>query len=193
MPTTTTAQQTAMESSYVPWLVFVEMFFTTSTYRFTNNNVNLPWGGYTWIGVGALGDITEIKSSEKIEPSAITLSLNLAQTPWRTLGFGSVDEYRGKVINIYRAPLDVNRQIIDTPVLEWTGTMDVIGLSAEGSSSSISMRCEPQIKALRRPSNFRVNAAQQAMRYPSDTGFERHEDLIKNPQTWLSKNFQRVQ
>lgn len=190
--TTTIAQQTAMESAYVPWLVFVEMFFLTTTYRFTNNNVTLQWGGHDWIGVGALGDITDIKSSEKIEPSAITLTLNLAQTPWRELGFGEVGEYRGRLINIYRAPLNSARQIIDTPVLEWSGAMDVIALSAEGNSGSISMRCEPQIKALRRPSNFRVNAAQQAQRFPTDTGFERHEELIKSPQTWLSKNFQRL-
>jgi hypothetical protein len=191
--TTTVAQQTAMESVYVPWLVFVEMFFLASTYRFTNNNTTINWGGYDWIGVGALGNITEIKSSEKIEPSAITLTLNLAQTPWRELGFGDVGDYRGRLMNIYRAPLNSARQIIDTPILEWSGTMDVIALSAEGSTGSISLRCEPQIKALRRPSNFRVNAAQQAMRHPTDTGFERHEDLIKNPQVWLSKNFQRVQ
>ena len=190
---TTTAQQTAMESAYVPWLVFVELFFAAATYRFTNNNVNLDWGGHTWIGVGALGDITDIKSSEKVEPSAITLTLNLAQTPWRELGFGQVSDYRGRTVNIYRAPLNDARQIIDTPILEWSGAMDVIAISAEGNSGSLSLRCEPQIKALRRPSNFRVNAAQQAVRHPTDTGFERHEGLISNTQTWLSKNFQRIQ
>lgn len=190
---TTVTQQTAMESAYVPWLVFVELFFVAATYRFTNNNVNLDWGGHTWIGVGALGDITDIKSSEKVEPSAITLTLNLAQTPWRELGFGQVSDYRGRTVNIYRAPLNDARQIIDTPILEWSGAMDVIAISAEGNSGSLSLRCEPQIKALRRPSNFRVNAAQQAVRHPTDTGFERHEGLISNPQTWLSKNFQRIQ
>lgn len=190
---TTVAQQTAMESAYVPWLVFVEMFFASTTYRFSNSNVTLPWGGYDWVGIGAVGDISEIKSSEKIEPAAVTLTLNLAQTPWRELGFGEVSEYRGKLVNIYKAPLNSSGQVIDTPILEWSGVMDVISMSAEGDTASLALRCEPQIKALRRPSNFRVNAVQQAARFPTDTGFERHEDLIRNPQTWLSKNFQRVQ
>lgn len=189
----TPTQQAAMEKSHVQWLALVEMFFSTNTYRFTNSNVTLQWGGHDWVGVGALGDISDIKSSEKIEPSAITLSLSLAQTPWRELGFGQVSEYRGRLVNIYRAPLDSSGQIIDDPILEWSGTMDVLALSAEGNSGSLSLRCEPQIKMLRRPSNFRVNAAQQAVRYPNDTGFERHESLINNPQTWLSKNFQRIQ
>lgn len=182
-----------MESAHVPWIVFCEMFFLAATYRFTNSNVTIAWGGHDWVGVGALGDISEVKTSEKIEPSALTLSLNLAQTPWRELGFGNVNEYRGRAVNIYRAPLDTSRNVIDNPILEWSGTMDVIALSAEGTNGSISLRCEPQIKALRRPSNFRVNAAQQAVRFPADTGFERHESLINNPTLWLSKNFQRVQ
>lgn len=189
---TTVAQQTAMESAHVQWLVFCEMHFAAAIYRFSNSNVTIPWGGFDWIGVGSLGDISEIKVSEKIEPSALTLNLNLAQTPWRELGFGQVSDYRGRVVKIYRSPLNDQGQVIDTPMLEWQGTMDVISLSADGNSGSLSMRCEPQIKALRRPSNFRVNAVQQAFRSPNDTGFERHEALINNPQVWLSKNFQRV-
>lgn len=189
---TTVAQQNAMELAHVPWVVFVEMFFAASTYRFTNSNVTISWNGYDWVGVGALGDISDIKSSEKIEPSAITLSLNLAQTPWRELGFGQVSDYRGRAVNIYRAPLNSSGQVIDNAILEWAGTMDVIAMSADGASGSISLRCEPQIKALRRPSNFRVNAAQQAVRSPTDTGFERHEGLISNPQAWLTVNFQRL-
>ena len=74
--------------------------------------------------------------------------------------------------------------------------MDVIAVSVDGENKeaggTISLRCEPAAKRLRRRNALRVNAAQQKLAYPTDTGFDYQADLIANPQTWLSRLFQSI-
>jgi len=193
---TTVDQQAALEAPVVAWAYFVEMEFASSTQRVCNFNKTFTWGGFDWIGLGSLGSISEIKSTEKIEPNAVTLGLNIAQTEWLAFAVGSVEEYRGLPATIWQCPLTPEHTLIDDPILAWEGDMDVVAVSVDGESKeaggTITMRCEPASKRLRRRNALRVNAAQQKLAYPSDTGFDYQADLIANPQTWLSRLFQTI-
>lgn len=189
---TTEAQQAALEAPSVAWAYFVELHFASGVQRVCNYNKTFAWGGYDWIGLGALGSISEIKASEKIEPNPVTLNLNIAQSEWLALGVGPVEDYRGLPVRIHVCPLTAEYQLIDTPIVAWEGEMDVMAVSVqEEDGGSISLRCEPPSKRLRRANALRVNAAQQKQRHPTDTGFDYQADLLANPQVWLSKRFQR--
>jgi len=189
--TITAAQQTALEQPQVAWAYFVEMQFASTTMRVTNFNKTFTWNSVDWIGLGALGSISEIKSSEKIEPNPVSLGLSIAQSAWLAFGIGAVEEYRGLPVKIYQCPLTPEHLLIDSPLLAWEGEMDVIAVSAQDEGGSITLRCEPPSKRLRRRNSLRVNAAQQKQRHPDDTGFDYQADLLANPQTWLSVAFQR--
>jgi hypothetical protein len=194
--TTTVDQQTALEGAVVAWAYFVELHFLSGIQRYCNFNKTIPWDGYDWLGLGALVNISEIKSSEKIEPNAVTFALNVAQTAIRDFAVGSVEEYRGRPIAVYQCPLTPQHTLIDDPILAWEGDMDIVAVSVEGdggeSSGSVSLRCEPSAKRLRRRNALRVNSAQQKLRHPGDTGFDFQADLLANPQTWLSIRFQTI-
>ena len=185
------AQQVAFEKKVVPWAFFVEMQFVSGTQRLCNFNQNFNWGGYTWNSLGGAGAIGEIRSTEKVEPAPVTLSLSVAQAEWLALSVGAVEDYRGRTIKIYQCPLTEQYQLIDTPMLAWEGDMDVIAISVEGETGSVTMRCEPAAKRLRRRNALRVNAQQQRQRYPDDAGFDFQAQLLASPVTWLSANFQR--
>jgi hypothetical protein len=187
-------QQDAAELPVVPWAYFVEMQFASATVRVCNFNKDFEWGGFTWRGLGSLGSISEIKSSEKIEPNPVTLSLNLAQPEWLALGVGPVEEYRGLPVIIYQCPLDPQHRLIDLPAVAWAGEMDVVSASVEADGgASLQMRCEPAAKRLRRRVPLRVNPIQQRQRFPGDSGLDYLPDLLATPQTWLSIRFQTTQ
>ena len=185
------AQQAAFEQPMVPWAFFVEMQFASGTQRFSNFNQNFSWGGFTWYSLGGAGSIGEIRSTEKVEPAPVTLSLSVAQAEWLALAVGAVEDYRGRTIKIYQCPLTDRYQLIDTPMLAWEGDMDIIAVSVEGEAGSVTMRCEPAAKRLRRRNALRVNAQQQRARYWNDAGFDFQAQLLANPVTWLSTTFQR--
>lgn len=190
---TTVDQQLALEKASVPWAYFVEMQFASSTQRVCNFNKTFSWGGYDWLGLGALGSISPFKSSEKIEPNPVTLGLNIARPEWLALGIGAVEEYRGLPVKIYMCPLTPEHTLIDTPIKEWEGDMDVFAASVSAAGEgTLTLRCEPSAKKLRRSNSLRVNAAQQKSQYPTDTGFDYQADLIATPQTWVSRRFQTI-
>lgn len=192
MPATTAAQQAAFEATSVPWAFFVELFFLSGTQRICNFNQSFDWGGYTWLSLGGAGAIGEIRSTEKVEPAPVTLSLSIAQAGWLALAVGNVEDYRGRPVRIYQCPLTPAYQLIDTPALAWEGDMDVMEISVDGEAGSVTMRCEPAAKRLRRRNSLRVNAPQQRARYPTDGGFDFQAALLANPVTWLSTTFQRT-
>jgi hypothetical protein len=186
------AQQTATEKVLVPTVYFVELALATATQRFCSWNAPINWGGQLWSGVGTLGNISEIEHSEDLDARSLTLSLNIAQQSWLTIAVGAVQEYSGRDARIYFCPLNEGYQLIDTPQLCWTGFMDTMSVGIDGDSGSIQLRCENSVHRLKRQPILRLNAANQKLKYPTDTGFDYLTDLISKPQLWLSKRFQGI-
>lgn len=184
--TLTATQQTALEARSVPMCYFVKLEFASATLYLSNFNKTFTWGGQDWIGIGSLGSISQIKSADTTDPNAVTLTLNIANQSFLSIGVGPVEEYRGLPCSIYMCPLTDSFNLIDTPIKCWSGEMDVIAVSADEGNSNITLRCEPTAKRLRRKTALRVNQAQQKLKYPNDEGFAYQQDLLTNPQEWFS-------
>lgn len=193
MTTLSTDQQTEVEKPVVRVVYFAEFHFKTETLYLSSLNQTITWGGHDWLGLGSLANINVVEEADSVDAKSLDFMLNVAQTSYLALAVGSVEEYRGLAAKLYMSPLAENFTLIDTPVLCWTGIMDTmaVGVDADGSGQ-ITLRCETAAYALKRRPSFRMNAAQQKIKYPSDTGFDYLTDLISNPQLWLSRNFQRV-
>lgn len=182
-------QITAFSSSYFSAAYFAEFHFTTGTARFTSWNTNLDWGGYTWAGTGALGAISEVKESEKLESKSLDFTLTVADQSIVALGLSAAETYRNKSVYVYVVPMNDGVQI-GTPVLTWSGLMDQMTLALGTSEGSISVRCLPLADKMGIALNLRVNDATQKAAYPTSRGFEYQTGLISDPHLWLSKDFQ---
>jgi len=90
-------------------------------------------------------------------------------------------------------PLDEEYQLINDPIICWSGIMDtsVVGVGAEGGGT-VSLKCETSAYGLKRKPALRLNAAQHKLKYPNDTGLDFINDLIANQQVWLTKKFQKI-
>jgi len=189
---TTASQQTALEKPTARVAYFQELSFVSGTLRVCTYNQTFTWGGYDWIGLGSLGKISPISESEGVASSSMTFGLNVAQLPVLALAVGPVEDYRAQDAKLYFCPLDSVGKLIDTPEIAWRGIMDTMTVGVEGESGQIMLKCETSAYGLKRRPTQRINAAQQKQRYPTDTGFDYLNDLIANPQLWLSKKFQTI-
>lgn len=190
----TELQQEALEKPVAHAAYFALFDFKSAPVRVSNFNQSVEWGGYEWLGMGALGSISEVTETDGLESSSVTFRLNVADSSLLALSVGPVEEYRGRRAKLYFSPLDENYTLIDDPVLCWSGVMDTmsVGIAATGEGG-IELKCETAAYSLRRPSPLRLNAAQQKHRYPSDTGFDYLNNLIASPAVWLSRKFQQIQ
>lgn len=187
---TSEAQQAALEKPVVPIAYFVEFDFKGGTTRLSTLNQTVVWGGYEWVGVGAISNISAVNESEAIESSALNFTLNAAEMSWLSLAVGSVEEYRGRSAKMWMCPLDDSFQLVDDPVICWRGVMDAVSVGIEGEQGNITLKCETSAYGLKRKQGLRMSAAQQRKRHPTDTGLDYLVDLIINGQLWLSKKFQ---
>lgn len=186
------AQQTALEAPVVRTIYFVHFDFLGGVARFSNSNLTVNWDGFDWIGAGEFGSISAVEEEDNIDAKSLTFTLNAAIPANLALAAGDVAQYRGRNAKMYMCPLDENFRLIGTPEICWKGYMDIMAIAIEEESSSITLKCETSAYGLKRRQVLRMNAPQQKKRYPTDTGFDYLNGLIAEPQTWLSKKFQRI-
>jgi hypothetical protein len=194
--TLTANQQLELEKPVTRIAYFAKFEFLTATVYVSSLGQTITWGGFDWIGLGAIANISPVNEELGTAASSLTFTLNIAQIEWLALATGAVSEYRGRNAVLYFCPMDEQFRLIDTPVICWRGTMDTMASNVSGSRSdatgSITLKCETSAYGIKRRQPFRLNAAQQKQKYPADTGFDYLTDLLGNPDAtiWLTKKFQ---
>lgn len=189
MITLSDPQLAALSSAHFSAAYFTEFQFTNGTLRISSWNTNLDWGGYTWIGTGALGSISEVKESEKLQSMSLDFTLTVADPAFIATALSAAETYRNKAVYVYVVPMDQGAQV-GVPVLTWSGVMDQMMLSLTSSGGSVTLRCFPAADKLEAAANLRVNDATQKATYPTSRGLEYQTGLIADPHLWLSKDFQ---
>lgn len=191
----TANQQAELEKPVTRFAYFVEFYFASGTVRVSTLSIPVNWGGYDWIGLGSVGDISPLEESQGTAAKSLTFELNLAQTDWLALAVGPVSEYRGRDAKMYHCPLNESFQLVDTPKRCWQGTMDTMTSGITGprdqAKGGIKLKCETSAYGLRRPPALRLNAAQQKQKYPNDTSLDRLCNLIGKPVPWLTVRYQQ--
>ncbi len=185
-------QQSSLEKAVVRTVYFVEFQFASSTQYLSSASQTLTWGSHDWLGFGTVGGISAIEESDGVESKPLTFTLNLAQPEYLSLAVGDVEEYRGRAAILYFCPLDESFVMVGTPQRCWRGIMDLMSVGMEGTEGQITLKCETSAYSLKKQPTFRLNAAQQKKKYPTDTGFDYLNDIIATPSIWLTKRFQRV-
>lgn len=195
--TLTTNQQSALEAPVARAAYFVEMQFLSGTVRVCSYGATFNWNGYDWIGLGTMGNISPVEQTAGVLSSAMMFTLNVAQQSTLALAIGAAEQYRGRAAKMYFCPLDDSGLLIDTPQICWRGNMDTVSVGVDGEEGQIVLKCETSAFTLKRRNALRLNDAQQTQRMArlglaADTGFQFINNLIANPQLWLSIKFQRI-
>jgi len=187
------SQQTALERPAINEVYFAAFEFTSGTIRFCTHSETITWGGFDWIGLSKIGDVSAIEESNGVDSKPMNFTLATAETSIVSLALSPASEYQGKPAYMYFAPLDDNFRLIGTPKLCWSGEIDnmTVGIDKSGKGAVIN-KCENGAYAFKRRNSLRQNPAQLKSRYPNAKGLDYLPDLISKKYVWVSRRFQSI-
>lgn len=171
----------ALAAEHVPYLVFVELDFVGGAVRLTNAAYDFEWNGYTWVGCGNLGAISEIEEGQDLQMYGCMLSLSGLSADYVAKCFGA--EYSGRDATIWLAPLDDDYRVIADPIIIFRGRMDTMPIKL-GAESVISLTVESELTDWERPRIRRYNNEDQQSEYPDDRGFEYVPQMVEKQIFW---------
>ena len=176
----------ALAAGHLQFVMFVELQFTSGTQRYSTAGESITWSGYTWVGVGALANMREIRESESLE--AIGVEITLSSIPSSILALALGEDVQGKTCKIYSVAM-LNGVIQDTPPVEYIGRVDTLAISENGKSGSITVNVESRLADFARPRVRRYTDQDQQALYPGDLFFQFVAQMPERQIVWPAKEF----
>jgi len=164
---------TELESSNFRWVVLLRLDFDSGTVFLHTGVGNLSFDGNTWLGVGAIGQLSGVV--EKAEGADNRTRVTLCPIPKAELS-NLVDEVTnddpvGRPYKLYYAVLDSDGLVIDDAIVMSSGTMDRVEL-VDGEVASLSIDLVSDTARLKKRVSFKLTNQHQQDLFPNDKGLE---------------------
>ena len=101
---------TALASQHVALVTFAELQFPSGTVYLHNSIGTYTWGGHDWLGVGDLGEISQIEEGADVSPYKITLSLSGLDAT--ISGAALTEDYYMHPVKVYLGVLDADDALL---------------------------------------------------------------------------------
>jgi hypothetical protein len=169
MRSLTTDAQNAITAGVVTPFYMVAIAFASGTYRAWTGVNTVVWNSHEWTGLGDFLGVSSITQTSDLSAEGITVSLS-------GLNADDVSSMIGEAAQ--NTPLDVylgfmsGGSIVVDPVHCFSGALDVPTLQDDGATATISVTGENALIKLSRASARRYTNDDQAIDYPTDTGFQ---------------------
>jgi len=177
----TAGMQTAIAAETVRPVALVKITLDTDTILVHSGVGDIVFNGDTYLGVGNFGDITEIKESESIAPTQVSVSLS--GIPPEYLSFAMDEDYQGREAFIYKALLDENHDLIADPVLAFRGRCDYSDIQL-GATATVQLTIQSRLADWNRPKIRRYSHEDQQLDYPGDLSLEFVPQMVEKPIVW---------
>ena len=125
----------------------------------------LSWNGHTWLGVGTLGQMSQI--SETTDLSAQGWTLTLSGIPSNLLT-DTLDEMSTAEQALLYLGFLSNGSLIGDPIPAGVGMMDQPTIDLSAQEATITIDVETRLSDLQRSRGGRYTDADQRSRYPGD-------------------------
>ena len=168
--TLSAAMQAVATADVVNPLYLLDMEFSSGSLYLWTGSGDLAFGSNTYVGVGDLLSIGSVQESADLTANGATVSLSGVKTS--LLNLARDEPYQGRPLTIRLGAFDDNGDIIATPVIMFSGFMDVMTISDSGDTSAITVTAENKLIAFQKTAVRRYTAEDQKIDHPSDKGFE---------------------
>ena len=168
--TLSAAMQAVATADVVHPLYLLDMEFSSGSLYLWTGSGDLAFGSNTYVGVGDLLSIGSVQESADLTANGATVSLSGVKTS--LLNLARDEPYQGRPLTIRLGAFDDNGDIIATPVIMFSGFMDVMTISDSGDTSAITVTAENKLIAFQKTAVRRYTAEDQKIDHPSDKGFE---------------------
>lgn len=124
----------------------------------------------TYTGAGDLISVSGF--AETSDLSAQGISLTLSGMDATIVQEARDEDYQGNQVRLRLGAFDEGGAPIDVPFEVFDGFMDVMTISDEGETSTVSLTAENKLIRLQRSNERRYTAEDQKIKHPTDKGFE---------------------
>lgn len=163
-------------------IYLVKMEFDSDDLNLWSGLGNLVYSGDTYIGTGDLMAISSVKESEELVANGVNFTVSGITDP--LLSKARDEPYQGRKITLYLGAFDENADIISSPVVLFSGFMDVMTISDSGETSTITIAAENKLISFERSSIRRFTAEDQKIDHPTDKGFEFVSKIAQQEIVW---------
>lgn len=150
--------------------IFVEGLFNGGNLRIWSGIGEITWNSAVWAGAGLALAVDAIQ--ERGDVQALGTSVTLSGIPSDLVSLALAEPYQGRVVRIYQALLTSAGAVVADPDERFTGRCDVMTISDDGQTATITMTVESRLIDLQRPRERRYTDSDQRIEYPADRGLE---------------------
>lgn len=158
----------AFSQSQLTAFFSVELDFDSGITRLWNGLGEIDINGETYTGGGSIISISSI--SEDAEISAKGISLSISGLDSTVLSYALNENYQGRDI-IVRVGTIEDDGTVDSYIV-FSGLMDVMVVTEDGDTCTISISAESRLIDLERSRIRRYTSEDQKQLYPNDKGFD---------------------
>lgn len=162
----------------------VEMQLNGINLFLTETDFNLDFNGNTYLGNGQLIDIDAVQQTGDVRINKTNIVFTAVDQT--IIALMQQNNQINRQIKIYRAYLNDDYSIIDTPLLLTWGQITNFSTNSNNTSAEITLSIAGAFQDWERASNLRTTDASQKRWFPDDDGFE-FANQIKPALKWGGK------
>ena len=195
--TLTTSMRNALVADTVRPIYLVRMVFDSSEspaeLNLWSGVGDLSYDGETYLGVGDLLGISEIKESADISATGMNISLTGVKSS--LIAVAKDHEYQGRPLTVRLGAFNSSGSLVADPIIIFSGFMDTMTIAEAGEYSTISISVENKLIAFEKSKIRRYTAEDQKIDYPLklangdpnpnyDAGFEFVTAIVEKEIIW---------
>jgi hypothetical protein len=168
--TLSSEMQAVATAEVVRPVYLIDMEFSSGSVYLWSGLGDLTFNSNTYIGAGDLLSIGAIQ--ETTELTANGASVTLSGIKQSLLTIARDEPYQGRPLIIRLGAFDDAGDLISSPVIMFSGFMDVMTIADAGETSTINVTAENKLIAFQTTAVRRYTAEDQKIEHPADKGFE---------------------
>lgn len=168
--TLSTAMQAVATAEVVRPIYLVDLEFASGSIYLWSGLGDLSFNSNTYIGAGDLLSIGSVQESTEL--TATGAQITLGGIKQSLLALARDEPYQGRPLTIRLGAFDENGDLIASPVIVFSGFMDVMTISDSGETSTITVSAENKLIVFQKTAVRRYTAEDQKIEHPNDKGFE---------------------
>jgi len=168
--TLSTAMQAVASAELVRPIYLVDLEFASGSIYLWSGLGDLSFNSNTYIGAGDLLSIGSVQESTELTATGAQITLGGIKQSLLTLARD--EPYQGRPLTIRLGAFDENGDLIASPVIVFSGFMDVMTINDSGETSTITVSAENKLIVFQKTAVRRYTAEDQKIEHSTDKGFE---------------------
>lgn len=177
------AAETASKAERTSWVYLVELDFSSGFVRFTTAPFDIVHQSNTYKGVGDVAGISAISETVEGRVNKVTLSLSGVKTSLISTALN--DDWRWRKGTIFKAFIDDQNAVVDTPHIRFQGWMDSMPITVGKETSTINLTLTSRVAVWEHAhDNPRWDDADHQLRRSGDVFFEFMPEIARGKEVF---------